>query len=119
MASQQTEIQSLRFELQKSIDQNSALANENELLLADLTLKQREYLKLVNDCKQHPNIGQEGNDPERIHLLTEENHILFQQITLLRAHTDHLMLEYGSKTEEAASKITRFDQLQSHCDFQS
>lgn len=54
MASQSTEISSLRFELQKSIDQNASLSNENELLLADLTLKQREYLKLVNDRKQHP-----------------------------------------------------------------
>jgi hypothetical protein len=26
------------------------------------------------------------------------------------------MLEYGSKTEEAATKISRFDQLQNHCD---
>lgn len=67
---------------------------------------------MVNDRKDHPNIGSEGNDPERLQLLTEENHILFQQITLLRAHTDHLMLEYGSKTEEAATKISRFDQLQ-------
>ena len=67
---------------------------------------------MVSDRKDHPNIGSEGNDPERLQLLTEENHILFQQITLLRAHTDHIMLEYGSKTEEAASKISRFDQLQ-------
>lgn len=81
------------------------------MLLSDLTLKQREYLKLVSDKKDYPQIGQEGNDQERIHLLTEENHILFEQVTLLRAHTDHLMLEYGSKTEEAATKINRFDQL--------
>ncbi len=79
--------------------------------MADLTLKQREYHKLVSDRKDYPNIGSEGNDHERLQLLTEENHILFQQITLLRAHTDHLMLEYGSKTEEAATKISRFDQL--------
>ena len=29
-----------------------------------------------------------GNSRERIHLLTEENHILFEQVTLLRAHHD-------------------------------
>jgi regulator of replication initiation timing len=77
LASQHTEITALRFELQKSIDQNAALASENELLLTDLSLKQREYLKLVNDRKDYPQIWQEGADPERIQLLTEENHILF------------------------------------------
>lgn len=74
---------------------------------------------MVTDRKDYPGIGQDGNDSERLQLLTEENHILFQQITLLRAHTDHLMLEYGSKTEEAATKVNRFDQLQNHCDAQS
>lgn len=84
-------------------------------MLEDLNLKQREYLKLVTDTKEHPKIGQEGvNDAERVHLLTEENHILFEQVTLLRAHVDHVMLEYGTKTEEAASKIGRFEQLQKH-----
>jgi hypothetical protein len=56
----------LRFELQKAIDQNAQLANENELVLAELALKQREYLKIVSDRKDYPNIGQEGNDSERL-----------------------------------------------------
>ena len=66
----------------------------------------------MSDRKDFPSLGQDGSDHERIQLLTEENHILFEQITLLRAHTDHLMIEYGSKTEEAVNKIGRFDQLQ-------
>jgi len=32
--------------------------------------------------------GSKDNSMERIHLLTEENHILFEQVTLLRAHHD-------------------------------
>lgn len=29
----------------------------------------------------------------------------------MRAHTDHILAEYGSRTEEATVKIARFDQL--------
>lgn len=38
---------------------------------------------------------------ERIHLLTEENHILFEQVTLLRAHHDQFSKECGEKIQEA------------------
>jgi len=31
-----------------------------------MTLKQREYHKLVSDRRDYPNIGSEGNDPERL-----------------------------------------------------
>jgi hypothetical protein len=34
----------------------------------------------------------------------------------LRAHTDHILSEYGAKTEEAAIKISRVDLLQSDYD---
>jgi hypothetical protein len=35
--------------------------------------------------------------------------VLFEQITLLRAHTDHVLNEYGSKIEEATTKIARYN----------
>lgn len=52
--SQQTEITSLRFELQKSLDQHKLLAEENENLLSELQFKAKEYLKLVQDYKDFP-----------------------------------------------------------------
>lgn len=38
---------------------------------------------------------------ERIHLLTEENQVLFEQITLLRSHYDKYNEECGLKLQEA------------------
>ena len=45
-------------------------------------------------------------------MLSEENHVLFEQITLLRAQLEYQISEYSSKTEEAHSKIIRFDSLE-------
>ena len=60
-----------------------------------------------------PHQAQETEDFQRVQLLTEENQVLFEQITLLRAHTDHVLSEYGSKTEEATFKISKYNQLES------
>lgn len=49
---------------------------------------------------------------ERIHLLTEENHVLFEQITLLRSHYDKFNEEVANKQQEASYKISAFDALQ-------
>ena len=38
----------------------------------------------------------------RVHLLTEENHVLFEEITLLRSH-------YDKYNEEVSLKITDAD----------
>ena len=65
-----------------------------------------------------PTSNKEGNDDqgnqnnkERIHLLTEENHILFEQVTLLRAHHDQFSKECAEKMSEAQDKISNFDQM--------
>ena len=69
--------------------------NENEKLVANLEVKQREYLRLIEETRvnatQLEQLGADdpasnedngGKDQqpnrERIHLLTEENHILFE-----------------------------------------
>lgn len=79
--------------------------SENEKLVANLEVKQREYLRLIEETRANvtvleqlgaddpAQVGKDGdngyqNSKERIHLLTEENHILFEQVTLLRAHHD-------------------------------
>jgi hypothetical protein len=77
------------------------LMSENEKLVANLEVKQREYLRLIEETRNNmttlEQLGAENpvdsNDRdqtarERVHLLTEENHILFEQVTLLRAHHD-------------------------------
>ena len=87
---------------------------ENESLMKELTMKTREYLKLTEDMREYSQHERPSasEDRDRINLLTEENQVLFEQITLLRAHTDHLILEYSSKTEEATTKILLFNQLE-------
>ncbi len=47
----------------------------------------------------------------RIHLLTEENHALFDQVTLLRAHFDTFNRDCAEKMEEANAKSQAFDML--------
>ena len=78
------------------------LMSENERLVASLEVKQREYLRLIEETRANAaaleqlgaeepaNVGagngdvgedgskDSGNSRERIHLLTEENHILFE-----------------------------------------
>ena len=49
-------------------------------------------------------------------MLTEENHILFEQVTLLRAHHDQFSKECAEKMSEAQAKISSFDQLQAEFD---
>ena len=48
---------------------------------------------------------------DRLHLLTEENHILFQQVTVLRAHHDQFSTECAEKMNEAQGKISSYDKL--------
>ncbi len=77
------------------------MISENEKLVSSLEVKQREYLRIIEETRVNAiNLEQLGaEDPttegeskeanrERVHLLTEENHILFEQVTLLRAHHD-------------------------------
>ena len=67
--------------------------SENKQLTMNLNVKQREYLKLIEETRNNLEIidqfrdgiapsGEDGEDSEqmkqRIHLLAEENHILFE-----------------------------------------
>ena len=55
----------------------------------------------------------------RVHLLTEENQVLFEQITLLRSHYDHYNDQLTSKLTEADAKSQAFDLLQQEFSFVS
>ena len=106
------------------------LMSENEKLVSSLEVKQREYLKLIEETRGNAlameHLGAEepeksdgidkDNSKERIHLLTEENHILFEQVTLLRAHHDQFSKECADKMSEAQTKIASFDQVRSELD---
>lgn len=48
---------------------------------------------------------------ERVHLLTEENHILFEQVTLLRVHHDAFTKECSEKMSESVQKINQYDNI--------
>ncbi len=60
------------------------VTQENEEMATRLEVQQREYLKLVEETRDHADlIAMKGGDGEevrdmraRIHLLTEENHAL-------------------------------------------
>jgi|DEB0MinimDraft_12_1074336.scaffolds.fasta_scaffold28461_2 hypothetical protein len=47
----------------------------------------------------------------RAHLLTEENQVLFQQISVLRAHYDEFNKAHEAKVSEANKKISQFNKL--------
>lgn len=47
----------------------------------------------------------------RVHLLTEENHVLFEQITLLRSHYDKYNEEVAHKITDAEAKSQSYDYL--------
>lgn len=70
------------------------------MLLQQLNVKTKELMRMAEDMReltgQGVNVTSQNNqdDRDRINLLTEENHVMFEQITLLRAHADHLINEY-------------------------
>ena len=121
---QSEEIKGLKFFLKKQLEREKDIFNENEKLAQELEVKQREYLKLLQETRDNVDLlamvsdgGKVGETEgykamkERIHLLTEENHILFEQVTLLRVHHDAVTKECTEKLHEASTKISQFDNV--------
>ncbi len=99
------------------------MVKENEDYHNRLEVQQREYLKLVEETRDNADllalrtgslknandggqVSQQSVDElkemrERVHLLTEENQVLFEQITLLRTHYDKFNEETINKVNEA------------------
>jgi len=48
---------------------------------------------------------------ERQHLLTEENQMLLEQVTLLKQHYDTFNKDYSDKVDDAEMKISSYDSL--------
>lgn len=95
-----------------------------------MEVKQREHFKLLQETRDNVDLltmitegGKESPDgenyktlKERIHLLTEENHVLFEQVTLLRVHHDAITKECADKLAEANAKIKQFDDVKADLD---
>jgi hypothetical protein len=92
--------------LKKQLDREKDIFNENEKLGQELEVKQREYLKLLQETRDNVDLLAMVNDggkvgetegykamKERIHLLTEENH-------------DAVTKECAEKLHEASTKIS-------------
>ena len=94
LKAQSREISILKTALRQQNDAQRELMTDNETLVKNLAVKQREYLKLIEETRENvgllenvnesnsesPEKSGEGsqNMRERVHLLTEENHILFE-----------------------------------------
>lgn len=76
----------------------------------------REYAKLVGETIKNSNVL-ENYELERHELdkwnalLSEENQILFEQVSMLKSHFDNFNNDYNSKVNEADEKISAFDKL--------
>ena len=120
------------MEVQTQGDEIKFLVKENDELLQRLDIQQREYLKLVEETRDNAdllaiktgsmkynnmNSSALGIDEvrelkERCHLLTDENQVLFEQVTQLRAYYDKYNEEVTSKLSEAEYKSQAYDMLQ-------
>ena len=98
------------------------MVRENEDMHSRLEVQQREYLKLVEETRDnadllalrtgslkaneggsvsHQSVDELKEMRDRVHLLTEENQVLFEQVTLLRTHYDKFNEETSFKVGEA------------------
>lgn len=115
------EIKSQGHEVTRLNDHLRLITRENEEMATRLEIQQREYLKMVEETRDNADLiavkgqGQDGEEVRdmraRIHLLTEENHALFDQVTLLRAHFDSFNKDCATQMEEASAKAQAFDLL--------
>lgn len=114
------EIKAQGHEVTRLNDHLRHITRENEDMATRLEVQQREYLKMIEETRDNADLiamkGQGDGDEvrdmrSRIHLLTEENHALFDQVTLLRAHFDSFNKDCANQMEEASAKAQAFDLL--------
>lgn len=94
-------------------------------------MKNRELLKISKEKEKNPGDYALGADDQvktedgsvsankviqelknKVHLRSEENEILFQQITVLRAQYDQFNKDHQERSDEANKKIGMFAQVQ-------
>ena len=110
------ELKSSHLEVSRLHENMRQLEVENAKLSDNLELKIREYSKLVAKTIQNSDIltdfqVEKAEMDDRLHLLTEENQMLLEQVTLLKQHYDTFNTDYSQKVEDAERKIASYDSL--------
>lgn len=88
---------------------------ENTNLREQLEMHKREQLAALEKTFENPepsNTEETMDLKRRAHVLSEENQVLFQQISFLRAQNDKQDEERNNKLEEATTKIRQFHFVQ-------
>lgn len=110
------ELKAAHMEISRLHENMRQLQIENNKLSDNLELKIREYSKLIAKIISNSDIltnYQEERQElqERCNLLTEENQMLLEQVTLLKSHYDTFNKDYSEKVDDAERKITVYDSL--------
>lgn len=118
--------------LKSQLEDSKFIVLENDHLREQLQTTKRELESIVNLNLKHtdvtrPNQNEEGRASDnqdgsasaaeimelknRAHLLTEENNVLFEQISVLRAHYDQFNKDHQLKMDQANRKLAAVDKL--------
>ena len=110
------ELKTAHLEISRLHENMRQLQVENNKLSDNLELKIREYSKLVartiSNSDILSNFQEEKQElDQRCALLTEENQMLLEQVTLLKQHYDTFNRDYSDKVDDAERKISSYDTL--------
>lgn len=110
------ELKTAHMEITRLHENMRQLEIENAKLSDNLELKIRDYSKLVAKTIENSDIltnyhEERAEMEERCHLLTEENQMLLEQVTLLKQHYDTFNKDYSEKVDDAERKISSYDSL--------
>ena len=110
------ELKTAHMEIHHLHDNIRTLAKENEVLEDKLEVQMREYSKLVADTLKNSEVLsnfelEKSQLDKRNAILSEENQILLEQVSMLKSHFEEFNHDYGSKVQEADEKIAAFDEL--------
>lgn len=110
------ELSVAHMEIHHLNDHIQGLVNENEVLSDKLHIKIMEHGKLIGETIKNSDVLSDFEQEKaaldkRNALLSEENQILFEQVSMLKKHFDEFNENYSSKVAEADDKIAAFDRL--------
>lgn len=119
IAHQQRQIRQAQLALKTHLEESKILIIENDQLREQLETTKRELASLVNLNLKHSDVtrpaGKDGDQPassaeimelkSRAHLLTEENHVLFEQISALRSHHDRIQTVINQQTQNYEHRL--------------
>ena len=115
------ELRQARSDVERLAEMNKQLQTENESLSERLEVKIREYAELVSKTLKHSEIlsnfqDEKQEQEDRLHLLTEENHTLLEQVAMLRGHFDHFNKIYDERVTKADKMIAEYSKVKNGYD---